>query len=408
MKKNYTAKVIITLLLGVLASTFAVYASTPMKNFPINKNPLYGGMYVVAASTFSIEDAESSTELSTFPMSDVVVYPNSATLTMDAAYTEKSSNFGTGGTAAAPNYAVTNVASNITTSFNFGTSDKNYLYFHAPKSQGKVLAISTEHKANTDVYFKTTISLVAGSKTKLELWMGPAGETVKVADYEFNKGGQKTQWDISEYLYENSAAVSGSTIVFEIHPCDWLNTPFSGTERANSLAPYCGMSDACDEMLKLSGKYWPYQLSMVYRFSGSLPNLLMGKFGSMDRSLKGWKPMEGILDTVGIKAEEYPFPIDRERVALLERFITDCQQHHIRLIMIESPMYVCSEQDVFKFPRELAAKYHIPFIDHYRDTDFVGHAELFYDFGHFNRKGAEQYSAKTAQELKAIIGSPTQ
>ena len=198
------------------------------------------------------------------------------------------------------------------------------------------------------------------------------------------------------------------TIIYEIHPCDWLNTPFSGTERANSLAPYCGMSDVCDKMLKLSGKYWPYQLSMVYRFSGSLPNLLMGKFGSMDRNLKGWKPMEGVLDTVGIKAEEYPFPIDRERVALLERFIADCQQHHIQLIMIESPMYVCSEQDVFKFPRELAAKYHLPFIDHYRDSDFVGHAELFYDFGHLNRKGAEQYSAKIAQELKAVIDSPTQ
>ena len=102
MKKNYIVKVFITLLFGVLAGTLAVHADTPMKNYPIDKDPLYGGMYVVAASTFSIEDAESSTELSTFPMSDVVVYPNSATLTMDAAYTEKSSNFGTGGTAAAP------------------------------------------------------------------------------------------------------------------------------------------------------------------------------------------------------------------------------------------------------------------------------------------------------------------
>lgn len=198
------------------------------------------------------------------------------------------------------------------------------------------------------------------------------------------------------------------TIIFEIHPCDWQATPFSGKERASSLAPYCGMSDACDEMLKLSGKYWSYQLSTVYRFSGSLPNLLAGKFGSMDRRLKGWKPLEGVLDTVGIKAEEYPFPIDRERVALLERFIQDCQQHHVRLIMIVSPMYVCSKLDAFKFPRELAAKYHIPYIDHYRDTDYVGHAELFYDFGHLNRKGAELYSAKIAQELKAIIGSPAQ
>ena len=198
------------------------------------------------------------------------------------------------------------------------------------------------------------------------------------------------------------------TIIFEIHPCDWLKTPFSGTERASSLAPYCGMSEACDEMLERSGKYWPCQLSWTYRYSGSLPNLLTGKLGSMDRSLKGWKPMDGVLDTTGIKAEEYPFPIDQERVALLERFINDCQQHHIQLILIESPMYICSKQDVFKFVRELAEKHHVPFLDYYRDSDFVEHAKYFYDIGHLNRKGAEIYSHKVAKELKGIIGSPTQ
>ena len=86
-----------------------------------------------------------------------------------------------------------------------------------------------------------------------------------------------------------------------------------------------------------------------------------------------------------------------------ERFIQDCLQHHIRLIMIESPMYVCSREDVFRFPRELAAKYKVPFLDHYRDPDFVGHADLFFDFGHLNRQGAERYSAKIAKELKTLL-----
>lgn len=189
------------------------------------------------------------------------------------------------------------------------------------------------------------------------------------------------------------------TIVFEIHPCDWLSTPFSGVERASSLAPYCGMSDACDEMLKLSGKYWPCQLSWVYRYTGSLPNLLTGKLGSMDRSLKGWKPMDGVMDTTGVVAEEYPFPVDTARVALLERFINDCKKNNIQLIIAFSPMYVCSKEDVLKFPRELAQKHELTFIDHYRDSDFVGHAELFYDFGHLNRKGAELFSQKLSKEL---------
>ena len=189
-------------------------------------------------------------------------------------------------------------------------------------------------------------------------------------------------------------------ILFEIHPCDFRDTPFSGKERAGSLAPYCGMSNACDEMLKLSGNYWPYQLSWVYRYTGSFPNLITGKLGSMDRALKGWKPLDGVLDTIGLKAEEYLFPVDQERVDLLERFIKDCKQKNIQLSMIVSPMYVCSKEDVYKIPRELANRHHIPFIDHYRDTTFAGHAELFYDLGHLNRKGAEIYSTMISKELK--------
>lgn len=197
-------------------------------------------------------------------------------------------------------------------------------------------------------------------------------------------------------------------IVFEIHPCDWLETPFSGTERAASLAPFCGMSNGCDEMLKLSGKYWPCQLSWVFRFTGSFPNLITGKMGSMDRSLKGWKPMDGILDTTGVVAEEYPFPLDHQRIALLKRFIQDCKKNNIQLILTFSPMFICSDKDVLQFPQELANKHHLTFIDHYRDSNFVGHAELFYDFGHLNRKGAEYYSRMIAQELKNAIGLPAQ
>ena len=123
----------------------------------------------------------------------------------------------------------------------------------------------------------------------------------------------------------------------------------------------------------------------------------------MDRSLKGWKPLDGVLDTVGIKVEEYPFPIDQERIDLLERFINDCKQKNIQLSLIVSPMYICSKEDVYKVPRELAAKYNIPFIDHYKDTTFTGHPELFYDLGHLNRQGALIYSKMVCEELKMHI-----
>lgn len=188
-------------------------------------------------------------------------------------------------------------------------------------------------------------------------------------------------------------------IVFEIHPCDWLKTPYSGLERANSLAPYCGMSKGCDEMLKMSSQYWPCKLSIVYRYTGSLPNLLAGKYGTMDRSLNGWKPMDGVMDKTDVVAEEYPFPKDEERITILKRFIQDCKKNDIQLILTFSPMYVCSNEDILRFPRDLAMEYHLPFFDHYRDSEFVGHSNLFYDFGHLNRKGAIKFSGILAKEI---------
>lgn len=192
-------------------------------------------------------------------------------------------------------------------------------------------------------------------------------------------------------------------IVFEIHPCDYLDTPYSGIERAGSLAPFCGMSDECDEMLKISGNYWPYKLSMVYRYTGSLPALIFGRWGGMDRSLKGWKPLDGQLDTTGLKAEEFPFPVHQEKLQLLERFMQDCQAKDIRLSLIVSPMYICTEQDVYKEPRDLAKRYDIPFFDYFRDPQFMGHPELFYDYGHLNREGATIFSKKVCNDLKPQI-----
>lgn len=192
-------------------------------------------------------------------------------------------------------------------------------------------------------------------------------------------------------------------IVFEIHPCDWLHTPYSDVERAGSLAPYCGMSAACDEMLKLSGNYWPCLLSTVFRYTGSLPDLLAGRWGSMDRSLKGWKPLDGQMDTTGVAAEEYPYAVDSQKTEVLERFIETCREKGILLILTVAPMYVCSDRDPFQYVRSLASRHQLALIDHYSDPDYTGKAALFYDFGHLNRQGAERYSEKVSKELKGLI-----
>ena len=66
-------------------------------------------------------------------------------------------------------------------------------------------------------------------------------------------------------------------------------------------------------------------------------------------------------------------------------------------------MYICTKQDIYKEPRDLAKQYNIPFFDYFRDPLFMGHAELFYDYGHLNREGATIFSQKVSNDLKDFI-----
>ena len=274
------------------------------------------------------------------------------------------------------------------------------LFFVFDRATGFVLKQLYSHSNATDEY---KIGYANAETTDDLLFMGSSRCLHHFVPSVFEKAYGMTcfnaaDWGIKNIYYHYGllgnilSRYTPKVIVFEIHPCDYLDTPYSG-----------GMSDECDEMLKISGKYWPYKLSTVYRYTGSLPALLFGRWGGMDRSLKGWKPLDGQLDTIGLKAEEFPFKVHQQKVQLLERFIQDCQTKNIKLCFIVSPMYICTGQDVYKVPRDLAKQYNIPFFDYFRAPQFMGHAELFYDYGHLNREGATIFSEKVCDELKDFI-----
>ena len=285
------------------------------------------------------------------------------------------------------------------------------LFFVFDRSLGLVLSQLYRQSNATDAY---KISYSCESTTDSILFMGSSRclhhFVPDVFEKELNTSCYNTaDWGIKN-IYFHYGMLSNilerytpKTIVFEIHPCDWLQTQFSDIERAGSLAPYCGMSKGCDDMLKLAGTYWPYQLSVVYRYTGNFPDLMAGRWGSMDRSLKGWKPLDGQLDTTGVVAEEYPFAPDQQKQEILEQFISTCKEKGIRLILTVSPMYVCSKNKPFDFVQKLSTKHHLPYIYHYDDPDYVGHSEYFYDFGHLNRQGALKYSEKFSKELGQIL-----
>ena len=99
--------------------------------------------------------------------------------------------------------------------------------------------------------------------------------------------------------------------------------------------------------------------------------------GTQQFGTSNYQAEKALLDTIEARYEQYRLVKDPERRRQLYHEIDSISQ--------------------------LAAKYNIPFIDHYKDTTFTGHPELFYDLGHLNRQGAMIYSKIVCEELKKQI-----
>lgn len=197
-------------------------------------------------------------------------------------------------------------------------------------------------------------------------------------------------------------------IFMEIHPIDYLKTPFSDIEKAGSLIPFVSYSTGCDEILKKAGLYYKAQVSYLYRYNSEFADIVSGNL--LDRSNvadKGYKSLTGQLDTAKgeIKPEKFPFEPDKEKIRYLQAFIDKCKEKKVKLVFLFSPMYAVEKTNLFDVPHQISQKNAIPFINHYDMEGITGHPEYYYDFGHLNDAGAKKYSSAIASELKKYINN---
>ena len=197
------------------------------------------------------------------------------------------------------------------------------------------------------------------------------------------------------------------TIVLEIHPIDYLQTPFSDLETMGALAPFIHHSAGCDKTLKKAGFYYKNLFSHLYRYNSQFANLLFGNISlRTDPADAGFKPLSGTLDTTQrkIEPEKFPFAPDQEKIKYLQAFIEKCQEKGIKLLFIYSPMYAVEKNSrLFDIPADLALKNNVPFINHYYLEGITNHREYYFDYGHLNTEGAKKYSSIVASELRKYV-----
>ena len=113
------------------------------------------------------------------------------------------------------------------------------------------------------------------------------------------------------------------------------------------------------------------------------------------------------IDTLG-------FVCNPEAVAIFGRYLAQCQEECIRVVMVYAPFYIGATQkmgsavdSMFALYQSFADRYGCDILNYIYDS--ISYDTLnFYNASHLNRHGAEQFSTKLAKDLKELISQSEQ
>ena len=103
------------------------------------------------------------------------------------------------------------------------------------------------------------------------------------------------------------------------------------------------------------------------------------------------------------------FTVNDEAVEIFDHYLQQCKQEGIEVVMVFAPFYIGATEkmgsdadSMFALYQGFADKYDYPILNYTYDS--ISYDTLnFYNASHLNRRGAEQFSLKLAQELKNLL-----
>ncbi len=127
---------------------------------------------------------------------------------------------------------------------------------------------------------------------------------------------------------------------------------------------------------------------------------------------KGYKPEDvewnNDFERVKRQMDFYEVEQDTTSIELYDKFLQECKDDNIEVIMIYAPEYIEGQDfvrgrdKVIKMFRDFSKKYAIRFID-YSDHELCFDKKYFYNATHLNKRGAQIFSKQLAKDLKAQI-----
>lgn len=124
---------------------------------------------------------------------------------------------------------------------------------------------------------------------------------------------------------------------------------------------------------------------------------------------KGYKGMDGEWNNDLEKAKAdiglYKIIFDLQAIKLFEKFINECRELNIDLVLVFTPQYiegqkfVCNQKDFLQVCSYFSNKYNLLFLN-YSNDEVCFKRNLFFNSSHLNTKGADLFTSKLASDIK--------
>ncbi len=178
-------------------------------------------------------------------------------------------------------------------------------------------------------------------------------------------------------------------------------------DNLSSLLPYYKDHQEIRKIIELRSPYERIKLlSAIYPYNSNLlsigiGNLELNKTRKEDRN--GYVPLLGTQkDTLKNELFVKEVPIDSLKVKILDSFAKKCLEKKIRLIFVQSPIYIKIRTSTStNICKKIANKHNALFFDYSNDSMIMKKPYFFYDKSHLNDKGAYCFSEKILKVLNS-------
>lgn len=195
---------------------------------------------------------------------------------------------------------------------------------------------------------------------------------------------------------------SPKIIIYDVYYVDLLDSlRFQNIDFLKTLKTSYGQTQSVDSA------FWRYEpsskykmMSKLYRYNSSFLNIIIDNMRQTDWYDHGFYLLNSgkMHDEPFVDNSHKHYTYDFEKLRLLEKFISE-NKDSLQLYLAISPEYGRTNDEMYEPVKRLCKKYKVPLLNHYCDTTFTTHKELFVNQNHLNKEGATLYTSIVVSEL---------